>query len=123
MLRTGSDWLEDQRHAHLTRTVEYHRGAESVGLKATVGKTPFEVVSEFGVEKTESRDFLIRTQDLVLGGQPTEPQRGDRVREAIGGEVVVFEVMAPGQEPVWQYSDPNRKTMRVHTKHVATEQP
>jgi len=30
-------------------------------------------------------------------------------------------VMAPGKEPAWRYSDPYRKTLRIHTKHVDTE--
>ena len=121
LLQTGSDWLEGQRHEHLSHAVTYCRGAESVELQATVGQTTFEVEREFGVQKVESRDFLIRATDLVLGGQPTEPQRGDRVKETLGGQVVVFEVMAPGDEPPWRYSDPGRKTLRVHTKQVDTE--
>ena len=121
LLQTGSDWLEAQRHEHLSHAVAYCRGAESVEISATVGQTTFEVEREFGVERVESRDFLIRSADLVLAGQPTEPQRGDRIKETLGGTLAVFEVMAPGNEPPWRYSDPGRKTLRVHTKQVGTE--
>ncbi len=121
LLQTGSDWLEGQRHEHLSHTVTYCRGGESVELNATVGQTTFEIEREFGIEKVESRDFLIRTADLVLGGQVAEPQRGDRIKETVGAAVPVFEVMAPGDEPPWRYSDPGRKTLRIHTKQVATE--
>ena len=121
LLQTGSNWLESQRHDHLSHAVTYCRGAESVELNATVGRTTFEVEREFGVEKVESRDFLIRSQDLVLSGQQVEPCQGDRIKETVGESVLVFEVMAPGDEPPWRYSDPGRKTLRIHTKQVDTE--
>ena len=121
LLQTGSIWLESQRHKHLAHLVAYCRGAETVLLLATVGQTSFEVEREFGLEKVESRDFLVRTQDLVLGDQQVEPRRGDRVKEAVGNEMAVFEVMAPGDEPPWRYSDPGRQTLRIHTKQVDTE--
>lgn len=59
--------------------------------------------------------------DLVLGGATALPKAGDRVRETDGGKVFVYEVMAPGNEPAWRYSDPYRRALRIHTKHVATE--
>ena len=79
LLQTGSDWLEGQRHEHLSHAVTYHRGAESVALNVTVGQTTFEVEREFGVEKVESRDFLFRDADLVLAGQPAEFKSSHRL--------------------------------------------
>jgi hypothetical protein len=73
------------------------------------------------VERIESRDFLILAEDLVLDGTVVLPVRGDRIRETQGGKVYVYEVVAPGNEPCWRYSDPFRKTLRIHTKHIATE--
>ena len=122
LLNTGAAWLEEQRHQHLTRTVMYERGADSVELAATVGRTEFEQADEYGVvRRTESRDFLVRTQDLVIGGALALPKSGDRVRETTGATAYVYEVMAPGGEPPFRYSDPKRLTLRIHTKHVATE--
>ncbi len=66
-------------------------------------------------------DFLVRTEDLVLAEELTLPERGDRVREVGGGKVFVYEVMAPGKEPHFRYSDPYRKTLRIHTKQVDVE--
>jgi hypothetical protein len=48
---------------------------------------------------------------------------GERHGEADGDQVFVYEVLAPGGEPPWRYSDPYRRTLRIHTKHVGTEQP
>jgi len=123
LLRTGSDWLEAQRTEHMTSSVVYARGASTVEVPATIGRTEFEVDDGFGVlVRTESRDYLILAEHLVLDGQPALPQRGDRIRETDGSQTVVYEVMTPGKEPPWRYSDPYRKTLRVHTKQVDTEE-
>lgn len=122
LLKVGSDWLEGQRKAHAASAVTYCRGELSVEVQATVGETVFEVDTGQGaIETTEGRDYLILAADLVLGGAEVLPDRGDRIKETAGGATLVYEVMAPGDEPPWRYSDPYRKTLRVHTKHVATE--
>jgi len=122
VLEKGLAWLDDQRHAHMTRTVVYQRGANAVEIAATIGRTEFEQVDEYGVvQRLQSRDFLVRAADLVLAGATTLPKAGDRIRETVGAQTFVYEVMAPGNEPPWRYSDPYRKALRVHTKHVATE--
>jgi len=124
LLEQGAAFLDDRRHEHLTRTVTYERGVDSVDLAATVGRTVFEQADESGfIRKVESRDFLVRRADLVLGGSETLPKAGDRVREAEGPQTQVYEVMAPGGEPPFRHSDPYRKVLRIHTKHVATEGP
>ena len=43
LLENGLDWLEEQRKAHMTKTVTYRRGASTVEVAATVGATRFEV--------------------------------------------------------------------------------
>jgi hypothetical protein len=122
LLETGSAFLDDQRHQHMTRTVTYQRGADSVELAATIGRTEFEQADDYGVvHKIESRDFLVRTADLVLASEQTLPKAGDRIRETEGSQTFVYEVMAPGTEPPFRYSDPYRKTLRIHTKQVGTE--
>ena len=124
MLEQGASWLDDQRHQHMTRSVSYARGASTVAIQATVGQTEFEQADDVGggiVHKTESRDYLIRTADLVLDGQATLPKRGDQIRETDGTTTVVYEVLSPGDEPVFRYSDPYRNALRIHTKHIATE--
>ncbi len=125
LLERGSNWLEDQRTRHATRPITYQRGAlTSDPIDATVGRTVFESADQFGViQKTESRDYLMLRTDLVLNGVVTLPQRGDRVRETQDDEQFVYEVVSPtgGGEPVFRYSDPYRKTLRIHTKHIDTQ--
>jgi len=123
MLQEASAWLEEKRHEHCTVPVTYVRGDDSVELQATIGRTIFEQRDDYGVlEKVESRDFLVRAEDLVVGGDRTLPERGDRVREEQDGKVYVYEVMAPGREPHYRFSDPYRKTLRIHTKQVDVEE-
>jgi hypothetical protein len=120
LLQIGSDWLSDQLQQHASRPVTYQRGVETVPLGATIGRTVFELTGDEGiVERIESRDFLIPAVDLVLAGQTVLPERGDQIIETDINGTFTYEVMAPGDEPPWRYSDPYRKTLRVHTKLIA----
>lgn len=122
LLKVGSEWLSDMRKAHAASTVTYSAGGESVDVEASIGTTRFDVDTEgVGVETFQSRDFLIFAADLILEGSQVEPVRGAQIRETVGSETKVYEVMAPGQEPPWRYSDSFHKTLRIHTKHVDTE--
>lgn len=122
LLDRGSAFLEDQRHRHMSRTVVYQRGSDAKELQATIGKTEFEQADEAGlIHRTESRDFLVRAADLDIGSGLILPRAGDQVRETVGTSVFVYEVNAPGGQPPFRYSDPYRRTLRIHTKHIGTE--
>lgn len=123
LLETGSNWLNSQRKKHASRQVTYRRDAETVLVQATIGRTVFEQDDGSGVIiRTEVRDYLIDLADLVLAGQPVLPERGDQIEEADGTQTFTYEVMPIGAEPHWRYSDPYRRTLRIHTKHVDTEE-
>jgi hypothetical protein len=123
LLQTGSDWLADQLKTHASRPLVYRRGAQQVAMQATVGRTLLKLDDGFGSVRMEwtDRDFLIHAADLVLGGSATLPERGDVIRETQGTTTFVYEVMAPGKEPPWRWSDVFRKVLRIHTKQVGTE--
>jgi hypothetical protein len=121
LLETGAAWLADQLKANASTEVIYFRDVEQVPIQATIGKTEFEIDDGSGiVERFQSRDYLIQAADLVLGGSETLPEPGDRIQETQGAQNFAYEVMAPGDQPCWRYSDPFRKLLRIHTKHVAT---
>lgn len=123
LLNQGSAWLEGQRKKHATRDVTYRRGMESVVVKATIGRTVFEQDDGAGViVRTQVRDYLIDTADLVLAGQQTLPEKGDRIEEPDAGQKFVHEVLPLGGEQHWRYSDPYRRTLRIHTKLIETEE-
>jgi len=125
LLDRGAAFLDTQRHQHLSRPVIYRRGTDEKEVQATIGKTEFEQVDDVGgaglIHRVESRDFLVRTAELDLGAGPILPRAGDQVRETVGTAVFVYEVNAPGGQPPWRYSDPYRRVLRIHTKHIATE--
>ncbi|HMN41175.1 MAG TPA: hypothetical protein PKE29_10045 [Phycisphaerales bacterium] len=125
LLEQGSAFLDDQRHKHMSRTVVYQRGAEAKEVLATIGRTEFEQADDAGlIHRAESRDFLVRTADMDLGSGRILPRAGDQVREVVGTQVFVYEVNVPGGaggQPPFRYSDPYRRVLRIHTKHIGTE--
>ena len=124
LLDRGAAFLDAQRHQHLSRPVVYRRGTDEKEVQTTIGKTEFEQVDDAGgIHRIESRDYLLRPADLVLGSLPTLPLIGDRIREQDGQRTYIYEVMAPGAEPPYRFSDPQRTTLRVHTKLIAVEGP
>jgi hypothetical protein len=116
LLDKGSAWLESQRTQHMTRDVTYARGIITAAVKATIGRTEYET-DDGQVVRTEftDRDFLISVSDLVLNGVARLPEEGDQIHEVHGNNTLIFEVMG------WRYSDPYRRTFRLETKHVGTE--
>jgi hypothetical protein len=119
LLEQSSAWLDGQRKKFLAKPVIYCRGQAEVEVLATVGRTTFEIESSTGVaERFEARDFIITAADLVLGGTVVTPERGDRIREVVGGQTLAYEVVGPGSEPCWRYSDAYRLAVRIHTKQV-----
>lgn len=125
LLDTGSEWLADQLKTHASRPVVYRRGADEATVQATVGRTLLKLDDGYGGVRMEwtDRDFLIHAADLVLDGEPSLPERGDLIRETQGTTTFVYEVMAPGKEPPWRWSDVFRKVLRIHTKQIAVEGP
>ena len=121
LLARGSEWLEGQRSAHLTRDVTYSRVSGSVDVKATVGRRVFRFQNEFGVEqRIEVREYLILAADLQdLSPSPVTPLAGDRISEPSDDGDRVYEVMSPNPlEPPWRWSDRSNRTFRIHTKKV-----
>jgi len=118
LLQQGAEWLGRMRRDHLSHLVTYSRDGAELQIAATVGSTTFEVDDGYGgVEKWQSRDYLVTAADLALGGVLVQPQRGDRISD--GGQV--YEVMAPGKEDVCRPADNYGLTWRIHTKRIGTD--
>lgn len=100
-------------------SITYRRGTLSASLTATKGRSEFAELDNNGhLVRTESRDWLMEADDIVLGGRAVLPQRGDRIEETAGGTKHVYELMQFGDEPPWKYSDEERVRIRVHTREV-----
>lgn len=120
LLQSAHAWQEQMRRVHCTHLVTYHRAAETVEVPATVDRTVHALAGGYGPGvEVETRDFLISASDLVLGGVPTEPRRGDKITDTVGGVAVTYSVAGPGGGvPDWIYADANRLTFRVHVLQV-----
>ena len=114
LLRTAIEWLRGAEFVNLVEPVVYHqpgRAAESVN--AIVGRTVFRQTDVGGMfVRTQTRDFLIGKTNL-----DREPAAGDTI--AYDGRT--YEVMAPGGEPVWRWSDPYHQVYRIHTKCITED--
>lgn len=123
LLQSGQAWLADQLNEHVATQVTYRRGADEATVRATIGRTLLKLDDGYGGVRMvwTDRDYLIRAVDMVLGGNPVQPQRSDQIREVVGTQTLVYEVLAPGEEPPWRWADPHRQMFRIHTKQVATE--
>ena len=122
LLDDGVNFVNNLRTRYLTHPVTYNRGPHSVDVAASVGKTIFRITVEYGLtEHYESKDFLINTGDLVLGGNVTLPERGDTIEEVRDGVRYVYEVSVPSDEPHFRFSDPFKKVLRIHTKEIDSE--
>ena len=117
LLKTGAEWLEDQRHAELSHAIEYTKGVTVYQINATVGRTQFETVDDNGVLwKSEARDYLIKSANL----EGDMPEAGDVITETIDGTTYYYEVAAFGAQPVFIFDDQNMRTMRIHTKRIVS---
>ncbi len=123
LLEIAEQWLAEKLRAHASRPVVYRRASDEVTVEAIVGRTLLKLDDGYGGVRMEwtDRDFLIAADDLILAGQKTLPRRGDQIRETTGGKTLVYEVLAPGSEPEWRWSDPHRKLLRIHTKQIGEE--
>jgi hypothetical protein len=123
LLERGAAWLALQLQKHAATPIVYMRGNEQVELQATIGRTEFEVEDVSGfLQQFQSRDYLFPAAALMLGGSVTLPKIGDRIAERQGGHTYLYEVLAPGRAPHFRFSDEFRTLLRVHTKHVSTEE-
>jgi len=122
LLEQAVGWLGDQRTAHLSRSVTYVRGAETVELSATPGNTLYEVMDESGATvQAKATDFIVAADDLVLNGVKATPQIGARIRMAAGDQTLVFEVLDLAGSGHYRPADPYGTALRIHTKQVDTE--
>lgn len=110
LLQQGSQWLEQQRAAHCASPVEYRRPPDVKTVRATFGKTAFDVADESGLTiNAQVWDFLILADELGF-----DPEPGD----VIAANARRYEVMNLGGEGCWRWSDPYRQTYRIHTKDI-----
>jgi len=98
---TEESWLGEE-------VVYFPMGGVRYAVVAVPGRTVFRQQNEYGAfVRTETRDFIVKREQLAA-----EPQRGDEIE--FGSRR--YEVLAPGGEPAWRWSDPMHTAYRIHTK-------
>lgn len=111
LLEEAASWLAAECRSALAVKIRWipRHGVERT-VDAVVGRTVFRAEGEYGVTvRTESRDFIVTSDQM-----PEEPMKGDMV---VWGSMA-YEVLAPGGEPVWRWSDGYRNARRIHTKEA-----
>ena len=123
LMARALSWHAGQLQSHLGQPVVYKRATSAVALCATIGRTLLKLDDGDGGIRMEwtDRDYLIPTASLVLAGVPVLPERGDLILERKGGVLYTYEVLAPGDEPPWRWSDPYRNMLRIHVKLIKQE--
>jgi hypothetical protein len=110
LLESGLHWLAKKQKQHVSSPVDYCRNEIRHNVDATLGRTKFDTVDDYGLRITaHSIDFLINAADLDL-----VPQVGDRI---ICNEIV-HEVLELGQSGCWCWCDPHGIKRRIHTKRL-----
>lgn len=119
----GAAWLARQQNDFVAKDILYTRtGGPALMIRATIGRWTFNQGDELGmVVRTESRDFIILAAELIIAGSVTLPKQGDEIREDVGAQVVMYQVLAPDGEQPWRYADLHRHSIRIHTTNVRTE--
>jgi hypothetical protein len=126
MLETGVTWLNQQRNAHMVKSVTYRRGQSSVSVSATNGRTQTKTIGDDAVEVSgQVDDWIINAADLVLDGRQVCPESGDQIRETVGSQTFVYEVRklgnvsGIGDGETWRFSDAFKQSIRIHTVRTA----
>jgi hypothetical protein len=124
LLKTANAWLQRQRTRYAASPVTYGRAAAAVGVRASYGRTFYQVTDAEGFQVgKESWDFLVNAADLVIDERAAEPAVGDRILVGELDDALAYEVMNVDGERCWRWADSFRLTYRIHTKFVGAQPP
>ena len=111
LLQQSLAWLSTQTRAHMSRTVTYSRGTNTLSIPAIVGRSAVDVDTTIGTQRVVSVDFLIDSADLTLG----DPAAGDTI--ALDG--TTYEVRELPGLGLWEWSGGEAAAKRrIHTKEL-----
>lgn len=116
-LEAASAWLDSRQNETLSRTVTYRRGigGSTVEVLATLGKTDYTADTGAGVLiRSQQRDYLIKTADLVLDSVQTLPEVGDFIEDGNAA----WEVRPMENQPHYRFSDPYQQMLRIHVNQI-----
>lgn len=123
----AADFLCRSLRSGGARLVQYERDSARCQLRATPGRSTWEISDGVALVRDESQDFVFSADDLVIPGVgKTEPQAGDKVYDQQDSTTYVYEVMPFGSQvgqrgTSWRYADSYHTRVRVHTREVDRE--
>lgn len=125
IMQTAAAALAQQMKAVASIPAVYRRGVESVSVRVWLGRKLLKLddgQGGFRIEWTDI-DVMMCAADLHFDDDvPLEPMRGDLLDLTYGSETQTFEAFPFGNEPLWRWSDPYQTILRIHFKHVDTNQ-
>ena len=123
VLDAGLRWLSHTRRAHDGVAVNYVADGLTLAITAVPARVRRRREASDAFRLTARRaDWLIHADELINAGERFEPQAGHRIHRVFeDGSEHLHEVMPPEPgEAAWDWSDGVGRTLRVHTRHVAT---
>lgn len=116
MLRSSLDILSRLVSSKRGVPVTYQRGATSLTISATTGRTVFRYSDADGVSVREvSADFLFLCEGAWSGAIMGVPVAGDTITDADGR---VFMVTKFNGEPCFRWTNSSHVAFRVHTSQM-----
>lgn len=121
LLQDGAAWLgktlATSASSDGNRSFRIRFGTTWVPIKATLGKSDFDVIDASGqLTRVVTRDYLVQADELVAGGTKFTPAVGMIIEETYKGETWLHEVVAPDGEHCYRPSDHHRTRIRIHTE-------
>lgn len=114
LLARGFAWLSSMRSAHASSPVVIRRGDARTVVLASRARSSFQNEESTGVVvRQESSDFIITTADYKFNDLVTLPVKFDTIVDFDG---IIYDVLPFGSYPEFEYADPYRNDLRVHTK-------
>ena len=118
-LDSGQAWLMEQKN-FIGQSVTYSRGATSVEIAATMGRSGFEITGTDGAfTALETHDSIVDPSLLVINSSEVTPRPGDKITWEVDGSIREYRVLDISGFQNHKY-DPLRKTLRIYTKLVGS---
>lgn len=115
-LRSRLDHLGQRMSEINSRSITYKRSVLQTTLTATVRETESSVLfPELVGVSFRVREFIIDSEDFIIDGVVSVPERGDRISD----EGMLFEVLPNSEMPHYSYTTESRQRMIIRTKQIA----
>lgn len=117
LLDAAESWLSGVLQDHVSQTIRYRSGGNSVELFSTTHEVPSAGIGADGiVRQWIGRGFEIPSASLVFNGNAHEPEAGDTIEQTIGAFLVTFSVLPDDDGKAFHYLDPQKRSILVMTK-------